>query len=385
MATPEELAQLPPQHWQDQPRMQRWATSLRRAGRWEFWPSWLVYIPVVLWILLLGLRHRRLTAFSACNPMMGHASGLCGESKARILTPLTENFPEAVPAWRLLSYGAEGFDPAVAKASAQDLGGYPLVIKPNQGQRGRAVAVVRSDADLTEYLSAVPPGPESQVLLQRFAAGQEFGVLIYKDPDTHKARILSINEKQFPIVIGDGERSLAELVEADARGALIAPTLWKERSELMQSIPAKAETVQLVEIGAHCRGTTFLDARHLITPELEAWAERVFEAMPGFNIGRADLRCASADDLARGVGLQVLEVNGVTSEPAHIYHPGARLIDGYRALFQHWRLCFALGAQEIKRDAEVTSAWGLLRLFRQDLARGKQWAALNDINLDSLE
>lgn len=371
--------------WADKPLLQRWLVSLRRAGRWEFWPSWLVYIPVVLWILLLGIRHRKLTAFSACNPMMGHASGLCGESKARILKPLTENFVGSVPEWRLLSHGAEGFDVAAAKQAAAELGGYPLVIKPNQGQRGRAVAVVRSDSDIENYLAAVPALEESKVLLQRFAPGQEFGVLIYRDPKTDKAQILSINEKQFPVVTGDGVSTLAQLVEADARGALIAPVLWKERPEQMRSVPAKAEQVQLVEIGAHCRGTTFFDARHHISPALEAWAEQVFAAMPGFNIGRVDLRCPSGEHLARGEGLQVLEINGVTSEPAHIYHPGAGLIDGYRALFQHWRLCFALGVKEIKRDAEVTSPLGLLRLFREDLARGERWAALNDLNLESLE
>jgi hypothetical protein len=345
----------------------------------------LVYIPVVLWILLLGLRHRRLTAFSACNPMMGHASGLCGESKARILKPLSDNFADAVPAWRLLSHGAAGFDMAAAKQAAAELGGYPLVIKPNQGQRGRAVAVVRSDSDIENYLAAVPAVEESKVLLQRFAPGQEFGVLIYRDPKTHRAMVSSINEKQFPVVTGDGVSSLAQLVEADPRGGLIAPVLWKERPEQMRRVPAAAELVQLVEIGAHCRGTTFLDARALTSPALEAWAEQVFDAMPGFNIGRVDLRCPSAEHLARAEGLQVLEINGVTSEPAHIYHPGAGLLAGYRALFQHWSLCFALGAQEIAKGAEVTSPLGLLRLFREDLARGEQWSALNDLNLQSLQ
>lgn len=379
-----ELA-LSPQSGRKQARLQRWLTSLRRAGRWEFWPAWLVYIPVVAWILLLGIRHRHWTAFSACNPMMGHASGLCGESKARILAPLTECCPALVPAWHLLAFGNNGFNLSQAKQAAQELGGYPLVIKPNQGQRGRAVAVLRSDAELQHYLAAVPADSESKVLLQQFAAGQEFGVLIYRDPKTQQAKILSINEKRFPVVAGDGVSRLAELIDADPRGALIAPVLWKERPQQMRAVPAKAEQVQLVEIGAHCRGTTFLDARQHITPALEAWAEAVFAAMPGFNIGRVDLRCPSGEHLARGEGLQVLEINGVTSEPAHIYHPGASLLSGYQALFQHWRLCFALGAKEMLQGAEVTSPLGLLSLFRQDLARGKRWAALNDLNLQSLQ
>jgi len=366
-------------------RQQNGLARWRRLGRWEFWPSWLVYIPVVVWILLLGLRYRRLTAFSACNPMMGHASGLCGESKARILAPLTRTFPATVPSWRLLAHGRDGFDWSAITFAVRELGGYPLVIKPNQGQRGRAVAVVRSDRDLQRYLAAVPASEQSKVLLQQFASGQEYGVLIYRDPTTQQAQILSINEKQFPAVEGDGRRCLAELVDADPRAALIAPVLWRERPEQMAMIPAAAERVQLVEIGAHCRGTTFLDARDHSSHALKAWAQQVFDAMPGFSIGRVDLRCPSANHLTRAEGLQVLEINGVTSEPAHIYHPGASLLDGYRALFQHWRLCFQLGMQEIGKGADTTSPLGLLRLFREDLTRGQRWMKLNDLNLETLE
>ena len=44
--------------------------SWARALRWEFWPSWLYYIPIVFWLLWLAVKHRSLTAFTAANPAL---------------------------------------------------------------------------------------------------------------------------------------------------------------------------------------------------------------------------------------------------------------------------------------------------------------------------
>ena len=45
-----------------------WLERWRRLTRWEFWPAWIVYPPVVLYVLWLAIRHRGLHVFAACNP-----------------------------------------------------------------------------------------------------------------------------------------------------------------------------------------------------------------------------------------------------------------------------------------------------------------------------
>ena len=45
--------------WQTQRRMIGW---IRRKTRWEFWPPWLAYIPVLPYVLYLGIKHRSLDA-----------------------------------------------------------------------------------------------------------------------------------------------------------------------------------------------------------------------------------------------------------------------------------------------------------------------------------
>jgi membrane protein DedA with SNARE-associated domain len=40
----------------------------QRLLHWEFWPMWVLYVPVGIYIFYLGIRHRSLTAFTASNP-----------------------------------------------------------------------------------------------------------------------------------------------------------------------------------------------------------------------------------------------------------------------------------------------------------------------------
>jgi hypothetical protein len=135
----------------------------------------------------------------------------------------------------------------------------------------------------------------------------------------------------------------------------------------------RGSELALVEIGAHCRGSVFLDARSLVTPALVAALTRLADAVPGYHFGRIDLRVPSAEQLCRGVGIQVLELNGVAAESAHIYNPDTPLLDGYRAMFRQWALAFEIGAANARAGAPVTSAPQLLARFRADQARAKQW------------
>lgn len=54
--------------------------SWKRLYRWEFWPPYIFYPPVILYIAYFGIRFRSLTLFTAANPAMA-AGGFIGESK----------------------------------------------------------------------------------------------------------------------------------------------------------------------------------------------------------------------------------------------------------------------------------------------------------------
>ncbi|MDD3763147.1 MAG: hypothetical protein PHP86_07645 [Nevskiales bacterium] len=354
----------------DRPRLPlrtRVSIALARASRWEFWPAWLFYIPIVVWILLLGLRHRRPTLFTAANPAID-AGGVVGERKHEVLAPLQRHAPDLVAPLALLPADA----PEARDAQAVDFArrhGFPVVLKPDVGQRGRGVFIAHDEQALSQYLHRFG----GDVIAQRYVAGEEFGIFVARAPGDAEARILSIVHKTFPTVRGDGRRPLGELILANPRARLIAPLLWQRWSDRLDHIPADGTTVQLVEIGAHCRGALFLDARHLATPALIAAMTRLTDAVPGYCFGRVDLRCPGSAELARGEGIRAIELNGVTAESAHIYHPDTPLLSGYAAMFRQWRLAFEIGRANAALGAVTVGPFGLLARFLADRRRSTDW------------
>jgi len=359
----------PPSGTWQAPLGERLAVSLGRLQRWEFWSGWVFYPPIVAWILWLGLRHRSPLAFTAANPAL-EASGFVGERKIECLMPLSTRAPDMVAPLVLLELATPLPERiGAARRFAAEQGGYPIVLKPDIGQRGRGVAIIRDEAALRDYLAHAP----GDVIAQRYISGAEFGVFVYRDPSSGAARILSVTSKQFPQVTGDGSKPLHRLIREHARARLIAPLLWQKFADRMDWVPADGEIVPLIEIGAHCRGSLFRDASDLATPALHAFVARLFEALPGYHFGRLDLRCPSAEALARGEGIRLLEVNGVSAEAAHIYEPGTPLWRGYESMFRQWSIAFAIGSANQRAGASTLNLRQFFERVFADRRRGRDW------------
>lgn len=336
----------------------------RRWSRWEFWPPYVFYPPVLLYLVWLGLRHRSLTLFTAVNPAIP-ASGFVGESKAAILTGLRDA-GEWVARYELLALDlglAERVMQALRFMQRHRLS-YPVVLKPDVGQRGSGVRVVRSDEELVAYLRAA----NEAVIIQEYVAGEEFGVFYYRFPNEAHGHIFSITHKTFPVVTGDGRQTVEELILNDDRAVAMARFYCAQQQDKLNTVLPPGERLQLVELGTHCRGSIFLDGARFNTPALAAALDRVSQRYEGFHFGRYDLRVASLEAFARGAGIKVLELNGVTAEATHIYDPQHSLLTAYRTLFTQWRIAFEIGAQQRARGVAVTSWRELVRLiwaFRQ--------------------
>ena len=322
---------------------------LRRLTRWEFWPAWAFYPPVVMYLLYLGLKHKNLTLFTAANPGIPDG-GFIGESKYKILRQL--ELSGSVPRTMLLK--PSGVDDLVdtAKHFMRREGlAFPIVLKPDVGQRGSRVSVIRSFGQMREYLAAAQ-GP---VIAQEYVAGLEFGVFYYRLPGWEKGQIFSITEKVMPVVTGDGKRTLEDLMLADDRAMCMAELYIWQNSAHAKRVLDHGERVQLVELGTHCRGAVFFDGSYAITPALESAIENIARTFQGFYFGRFDIRVPSVEDLKAGCNLKVLELNGVTSEATNIYDPQNTLLDAYRVLFRQWRIAFEIGERNRVRGAQTTS------------------------------
>jgi len=320
----------------------------KRALRWEFWPMWAAYLPLAPYFLYLCIRYRSFTLFTASNPGI-FSGGLVGESKSEILRklPAAAEF-ELIPSSLDLSERIE-------RASRFS---FPIVLKPDQGERGAGVAIVRTEAALGQYLRAAT----QDVIAQRYVGGVEFGVFYCRMPDDARGRVVSITEKRFPVVVGDGCSSVGELVQRDERAACMAETYARLSKRPMSDVPEAGERLQLVEIGSHCRGAIFLNGAHLLTPALEAEVDRIARAHEGFYFGRFDLRAPSVEDFRLGQGLQVIELNGVSAEQTHIYDPAVSVWEAYCVMFRHWRMAFAIGRRNVERGGKAMTLRELVTL-----------------------
>lgn len=330
--------------FQDHEWRLRWI-DLQRL-RWpEFWPAWLFYTPVALNYAWLSLRYRDALLPTLCDPGIEHG-GFINESKDAIFRLIPAGHP-ALLAWQLHEPGSR---PQAAV--------FPLIAKPDAGQRGSGVRLLRDQAALDAYAADA----DYRFLTQEYCDyAREAGVFYVRQPGEAQGRLFSLTEKRFPYVTGDGQRDLAQLILDAPRDRYMARVLFERHAERLHEVLPAGERLRLVESGNHCQGTVFLDGRRLAGEGLRREIDAIAQAMPGFYIGRFDLRYQDEAGFAEGRDFKIIEVNGATSEATHIYDPALPLREVYATLFEQWRLVFAIGDENRRRGLKSSKAGDLLR------------------------
>jgi len=335
--------------------------KVARWSRWEFWPSWIFYTPVGLWTALLALRHGGVSTITAANPGIADG-GTVGESKFEILRKLPTDC--TIPALLIPTCALRNRIGLAQEHIEQDAWRYPLIVKPDVGQRGVGVRLARSLSNIEDYLAhAVGP-----VILQPYHPGPfEAGVFYYRLPGEPNGRILSITDKYFPVVVGDGHSTLEELIWAHPRYRMQAATFTTRHRETLGRILSNGERFQLAIAGNHSQGTLFRDGRHLITPTLTRRIDEIARGYGGFFVGRFDIRYCDVGAFKAGQDLAIVELNGATAESTNIYDPAGSLFDAYKQLFRQWAIVFAIGAANRAAGAPITPTRRLLELVRAHL------------------
>lgn len=331
------------------PRMLSARVSLLRWTHWEFWPAWLFYLPVVARYLQLAFKHRSLTLPTATNPGIP-TGGFVGESKFLTLQDLQSSSPEfTAETWFLPAGPVETRTRLIRQFAAERAVDYPFILKPDVGQRGVGVKVMHGPDDLRRYLNQTT----APLVMQRFIPGPgELGVFYYRFPGASHGHIFAITEKIFPTIVGDGERTVEQLVWQEPRARFMAHTYLRRLSDRRNDVLPRGTTVRLVEAGNHAQGCIFRDGARFNTPALAASIDAVSQRLNGFFIGRYDLRFATEAEVLAGRGFKILELNGAAAEATSIYDAKNSLRTAYQTLFQQWGLVFAIGARQ--RDQGIT-------------------------------
>lgn len=336
----------------------RLLAALSRIGRPEFWPMWLFYLPLAPWLGWLALRHGGITTPTAANPAIPHG-GFVGESKYDILRALPGAW--TVPSRRI----ARG--PAARRVQELRASGFglPLVLKPDEGQRGIGLRLARSWPEAEVYLGAY----DGDVLAQPYDPGpHEAGVFYYRIPGEARGRIFSVTAKRFPEVVGDGRSTLEELIWRDPRLRMQAAIFARRHAARLDDVPTSGERLALAVSGNHCQGTMFLDGAQFETPALEQAIDALARSFDGFYFGRFDVRFTDPERFMAGEEFRIVELNGVTSESTNVYDPDYGLLRAWRTLGRQWSLAYRIGAANRRQGHRTSSVRALVRAARRHYA-----------------
>jgi membrane protein DedA with SNARE-associated domain len=340
--------------------------SVARLSQWEFWPAWAFYPPVAVYCVWQGIQHGSLSLPAIANVNQKNG-GIIGESKIGILTELMKTSPRVTAeAFQVEPGSAASRMDRLTQLCIQHEIAMPFILKPDTAQRGAGFKKIQSIEEAREYLLQVPV----PVVLQRYvAASNEAGIFYYRFPGEAKGHILGITRKVFPHVTGDGARTVRELIEADRRARLIAATYLKRFGTEADRVLAMGERFRLVEAGNHCQGCEFRDGSDLYTEQLLDAFDSIGQNLPGFYVGRFDVRYWEDDDLREGRNFQIIELNGAASEATDIYDSRNSIWLAYATLFRQWRIVYAIGAANRRLGFQPPSPYAVWRDWREFTAQ----------------
>lgn len=302
-------------------------------------PFWFFHLPILPYYLYLSCKARSLTFFANANPSM-HMGGFMNTPKSDYYKKLD---PALVPKFIFIS-------PPVLTADILELMkrkkiDFPVILKPNAGERGKGVVKINDPVALALKLNRL----RYDCILQEYIDYPlEFGVLYYRFPDENKKGISSIALKELPYVVGDGISSIKILLK-EKKGNFRIGHIPSE------TIPAKGEPVFLDYVAHRNKGTIFKNYNHINRPELVDVFDRISKQLEGFYLGRFDIKVPSTEDLMAGKNIKILEVNGVNSQPIHIFDPNISFIKKYRDLARHWKLIYQISRQNTKKGLSPPS------------------------------
>lgn len=333
-----------------------------RLMSWEYWPMHLVYTPIYIYWIFLSLWSRKPMFFAAANPGLD-MGGFIGESKKEILDMIPL---EWVPRTLMVTPGTS-VDAVLDRMRAVAID-FPVIGKPDVGERGFLVEKIKNKDTLDAYLKACPV----DVLIQEFVDFPvEVGVLYHRMPGESKGKITSVTLKEFLSVTGDGHSTIEQLIMAYPRALLQLPVLKEKEPELLKEIPAQGKKIELVPIGNHSRGTTFLNGNQHIDGQLIQTFDHISGQIEGVYFGRYDIRCKSITDLKAGKGFKILEINGIKSEPTHIYEPGFSILKAYQILFRQWTTIYRISMENIRYGTPVPTLKEGIQRLRNSLQNKK--------------
>lgn len=219
---------------------------------------------------------------------------------------------------------------------------FPFIVKPNFGERGINVALIRNEIDWKNY-----PLQENLIIQEFVDLPLEFGIFYARIPGIENGKILSVTGKEFLTFVSDGKTTLRKFIKNHPRAKKRKKYLLQEFENQLDKIYPKGIEILLEPVGNHNRGTKFYDASDLISEELIQKINFIAKEIEGFYYGRLDVKATSTENLKNG-HFTIMEINGANSEPTHIYDPDFPLWKAYREVKRHLDIQYKISRKNQK-------------------------------------
>ncbi len=327
-----------------------------RIIKYEYWAWWFFYLPLMPYWLFLAIKYRSLTFFTAANPAI-YLGGFYGESKQDILSLINKKYvPQSI-------FVEQGLALQVLETRFKlALLQFPVVAKPDIGGRGESVSKIESMQQLFEYHHTITKA----YIIQEFITYElELGIFYSRLPNASTGIVSSIVAKYFMQVIGDGKSTVEQLMQKQVRSRFQINRFKKENPQLLKQVIMLNETKVLEPIGNHCRGTAFINYNKYISPSVHQVFDEISKPITGFYYGRFDLKVKSINDLYAGENIKILELNGSSSEPGHIYDANYNLFKAYADVMSHWKRMAQISKQNILNGIKPVSFKLIIKNFVQ--------------------
>jgi cyanophycin synthetase len=258
--------------------------------------------------------------------------------------------------------------------------GYPVVIKPHDGNKGKGVSLnLKNDCEIKKAFQLAAEH-SSEIIVEKHINGRHYRVLVVN------GHFVCASERIPAHVIGDGEHSISRLVEIENNNPLrgyghekpltkikmdaVVDMVLSRHGYTKNSVPPKDELVYLRENGNLSTGGIAVDVTDTVCLENRLLAERA-AAVIGLDIAGIDI---TTKDISMPVNKcmgAVIEVNAAPGIRMHHYpscgkpQPAAQAI--VDMLFPHGASRFPLVAvtgtngktTTVRMIKHMLSLWGL--------------------------
>ncbi|VXD15013.1 cyanophycin synthetase [Planktothrix paucivesiculata] len=210
-----------------------------------------------------------------------------------------------------------------------DIGGFPIVLKPLDGNHGRGITLDIQTWHEAEkaYAMAKNESKIGSIIVERFYKGNDYRVLVVQ------GKLVAVAQRIPAHVIGDGRSNLVELVEETnldpRRGSghenmltrieidRNSIDILKQQGYRLESVPKKGEICYLKATANLSTGGIAIDKTDEIHPENIWIAERAAQII-GLDIAGIDITAPDISRPLREVDGVIVEVNAAPGLRMHI-------------------------------------------------------------------